>query len=281
MRSKIFTYYWAASFIFFLLACRTTKTNVSTVDPSKYTVVTKTKIVEVDNLGHLYVVDDRNTISHYSPDMAPRHEYKDRRFGEVTTLDVTNPLKIVAFSNDLNRVKVLDNTLSEIESIDLSQKFVDITACGSSNDGNLWVYDAIQFKLVKVDKSGNKILESSNVHDFGMQATHITDIKERGNHVILCDRDKGFFVFDNFGQFRHSYPVNDRVRYFQHDGQEIMYYTTTGLKSYNLSLKERRMVGIPIEGDLTDRKYVISHGGSFYDIRPDGIIYIKGTAKTN
>lgn len=70
---------------------------------------------------------------------------------------------------------------------------MDVSACGVTNDGHLWIYDPTQFKLIKISDTGVSVLETSNVNDFGMVNVKITDIREKGNYVILCDRSKGFY----------------------------------------------------------------------------------------
>ncbi len=233
-------------------------------------------IVEVDNLGRLYLVDEGNNIINYTPDLKEQYRYANKRSGQVSSIDVTNPLKIVSFSNDFNQVVFLDNTLSVISELNLSEKFADISACGASNDGNLWVYDPTQFKMFKINDRGSVLFETSNVNDVGITNVNITDIKERGNYVIMCDRDKGFFVFDNMGQYMYQYEASN-IKSFQFDGRSIFYFTNTGLKSYSIKFKEKLMISYPFDISRQDLKYVVYNSGDFYEVYQTGINIRKST----
>ncbi|MBP9198171.1 MAG: hypothetical protein KBF35_10910 [Saprospiraceae bacterium] len=264
-----------------LVSSCASKKNIPNVIPSvveKYDIAVQTIFAEVDNLGRLYVLDDKNRIINYKPDLTEQYRFANTRSGQVTTLDVTNPLKVVAFYDDFNQVKVLDNTLSIINELNLADKFADISACGVTNDGHLWVFDPVQFKLIKINDSGVKVMESSNVNDFGMVDVKITDIREKGNFVVLCDRNKGFYIFDNLGQYLYFFESKD-IKSFQFDGRNIYYYTSTGLKSYSVKFKERLILGVPIDVNKSGLKYILYNAGEFIEVNQNGLNVIRSKAK--
>ena len=261
-----------------LISSCTTKKDVAAVAPRDvFQLNVKPAIVEVDNLGRLYLVDEGNNIINYTPELKEQYRYANKRSGQVSSLDVTNPLKVVSFSNDFNQVLYLDNTLSVISELNLSEKFADISACGTSNDGNLWVYDPTQFKMMKINDQGSILLETSNVNDVGITNVNITDIKERGNYVIMCDREKGFYVFDNMGQYMYHYEAKG-IKSIQFDGRNIYYFTNTGLKSYSIKFKEKVMISYPFDMSRQDLKYVVYSSGDIYEVYQTGINVLK-TAK--
>lgn len=264
-----------------LVSSCASKKNIPNVIPSvveKYDIAVQPIFAEVDNLGRLYVLDDKNRIINYKPDLTEQYRFANTRSGQVTTLDVTNPLKVVAFYDDFNQVKVLDNTLSIINELNLADKFADISACGVTNDGHLWVFDPVQFKVIKINDSGVKVMESSNVNDFGMVDVKITDIREKGNFVVLCDRNKGFYIFDNLGQYLYFFESKD-IKSFQFDGRNIYYYTSTGLKSYSVKFKERLILGVPIDVNKSGLKYILYNAGEFIEVNQNGLNVIRSKAK--
>lgn len=258
-----------------------TKKNLPSVVSSvvdRYDIAVQPIFAEVDNLGRIYVLDDKNRIINYKPDLTEQYRFANTRSGQVSTLDVTNPLKVVAFYDDFNQVKVLDNTLSIINELNLADKFADISACGVTNDGHLWVFDPVQFKLIKINDAGVKVMESSNVNDFGMVDVKITDIREKGNFVVLCDRNKGFYIFDNLGQYLYFFESKD-IKSFQFDGRNIYYYTSTGLKSYSVKFKERLILGVPIDVNKSGLKYILYNAGEFIEVNQNGLNVIRSKAK--
>ncbi|MBL0026934.1 MAG: hypothetical protein IPO98_18960 [Saprospiraceae bacterium] len=253
---------------------KTTKDNITKEDV--FQIQVKPFMAEVDNLGRIYVVDDKNRIINYKPDFTEQYRFADKKSGFISRIDVSNPLRIIVFYDDFNKVKILDNTLSIISELDLGDKFSDVTACTVTNDGNLWIYDPVQFKLIKIRDNGSVIFESSNVNDFGMTDVQIYDIREKGNYVVLCDKQKGFYIFDNLGQYQYQYEASD-IKHFQFDGRNINYFTGTGMKSYSVKFKERMLIGTPFASGKPGLKYVIYSGGDFYEINENGINVVKAS----
>ena len=254
-------------------SCAVKKATV-TDDSPKFKIPVALKSAEVDNLGKLYVVDSRNHLINYDVDGKELFRFATSKSGNITTVDVTDPLRTVVFYDDFNQVKILDNTLTVVSELDLSDKFADITACGASNDGHLWIFDPVQFRLIKIKTSGEKILESVNVNDVGMVGVQIRYIREKNNVVLLCDPQKGFYVFDNLGQYIFHQEVSD-VKAFQFDGRNITYYTPTGLKRYNLVRKERQLIGFPLEMKAEGLQYIYYQGGDYYEINAKGINILR------
>ena len=117
-------------------SCTSKKSIPTTItsDVSVFDIAVQPVFAEVDNLGRIYVVDDKNRIINYKPDLTEQYRFASAKSGQVTTLDVTNPLKIVAFYNDFNQVKVLDNTLSIISEMNLADKFTYIYSWWVNNE---------------------------------------------------------------------------------------------------------------------------------------------------
>lgn len=266
---------WTLSLI--LIGCSASKKVQSNNNDAKpnYQIEVNTRLAEVDNLGRLYVVDDRNRLINYKPDLTEQYQFADKKSGLISTIDVTNPLRIIVFYDDFNKINILDNTLSLITDVVLVDKFADVSAAAVTNDGNLWVYDPVQFKLIKIDDSGSKILETSNVNDFGMQYVKIESIREKGNYVVLCDKGQGFYIFDNLGQYQFHYAAND-IKHWNFDGRNINYFTSTGLKNFSVKYKERIMIGTPFGVTSPEVMYIIWSGGDYFEINKNGINVVRG-----
>ncbi len=231
----------------------------------------QSRLVEVDHLGQLYVADQKNRIVRLSPMLKEMYSYANNRQGQVTGLDASNPLQILAFYDDFNQIKVLDNTLSLIWEMSLESISPDISACGNSNDGNIWVFDPVRLRLVKVNREGTIINETSNLADVGMAGCQISAIREKANVVLLCDPSRGFYFFDNLGQYQYHFQASD-ILAFQFDGRFITYYTPTGLKRYSLVFKDRTLLGYPLDLAHPTMKYILMNKDGFYAVYGDGIL---------
>jgi hypothetical protein len=234
----------------------------------------KPRLADIDNLGRIYVVDEKNTIINYRPDFTEMYRYANNRKGQISSVDLTNPLKVVVFYDDFNHVKIFDNTLTLITELDLADKFADVTAAAASNDGNLWIYDPVQFKIIKISENGSQILETANVNDFGMHQLRASGIKEKNNILVLCDPGKGFYFFDNLGQYLFHYAVTGIV-HFQFDGSSIIYYTSEGLFSFSVKTKEKYAWDISDTKKTDALKYVMVHDNILYMVNRFGIEKVK------
>ncbi|MBK9151697.1 MAG: hypothetical protein IPM26_12185 [Saprospiraceae bacterium] len=120
----------------------------SGINPSEIEV--NVFLAEIDKLGNLYVVTDKNILIKYDKNNREKYRYANKRSGRITQLDVSNPLKILLFFDDFNYLLVLDATLTEVIDFKIEDfGMTDITAAAIANDDNYWVYDPVQFRLLK------------------------------------------------------------------------------------------------------------------------------------
>src|SRR5262245_40477512 len=67
----------------------------------------------VDNLGNIYVLSNANQLKKLSPAGDSLAVFNDvRRFGKVSFVDVTNPLKIVVYYREFTTIIELDRFLN-------------------------------------------------------------------------------------------------------------------------------------------------------------------------
>jgi hypothetical protein len=240
------------------------------VNVPDYDINADVRIAEADHLGNIFIVTDDNLLVKFDHTNQEKYRYANKRSGAITHLDVTNPLKILVFFDDFNYLLILDNTLTEITDLRLEDHgFMDISAAAIANDDNYWVYDPVQFNLVKVNNRGISLVRTSNTNDFGMAGCVVSSIREAGNFVVLMDKEKGFYIFDNLGQFVKYYGASG-IRYFQFDGRTIFYSTSFGLFGINLRMAEEKMItALPTDYEsypkylletASDRIYVFSKG---------------------
>ncbi|KXK37953.1 MAG: hypothetical protein J5I52_03050 [Saprospiraceae bacterium] len=266
---------WSVIAVITSLGCSTTHAFQSKSDSGaadrKLDLLLDIRMVEMDNLDNIFVVDAKNRLIKFDKNFNEKYRFANNKNGLIKSIDVSNPLKIVVFYDDFNHIKILDNTLSLINELDMQLPLMDISACAMSNDGQLWVYDPIQFKLLKIDDHGRVLSETSNVADYGMKNVKIGGIMERDNYVVLCDYSSGFYVFDNLGQYLFRFEAG-RIRHFQLDGDLILYNTDAGLETFSLKHQERQSITIPELPQSEALIYVLYHSGAFFGIYREGII---------
>ncbi len=164
----------------------------------------------VDNLGNIYLITNNNQVKKLNPNGDSAGVFNDvKRFGKISYVDVTNPLKILVYYKDFSSILVLDRFLSVQNTIDLrKQNILQATAIGLSYDNNIWVFDELDSKIKKIDETGKVLLESADMRQSLDETPSPAAIIDDSKSLYLYDNKLGWFVFDYYGAFRnkHSFP---------------------------------------------------------------------------
>lgn len=163
---------------------------------------------KVDRLGNVYYIDTKNTLNKYEPKINRITKYADLKNGKITSIDVSNPLRIVVFYEDQASVKFLDINLTEINSFQIRNNYVEgwISLVASSNNNGLWMYDNINRKLLKLGEQLNTQFSTGDLYLILSKKITPNAIVEFSDELFLCDSTNGIFVFDLFGGYKKSIP---------------------------------------------------------------------------
>lgn len=215
--------------------------------PSKLDITERIDQVEIDNLQNIFILTIDDRILRYNSDLELKFEYRNGSIGDIVSIDATNPQKIICFVADFNRILVLDNTLAEIEMLDLSTtEYLDVTAVARSNDNKLWLFDPVNQVLVKIDNLGEEVFKSNRLSDYNLGEVNPTIIQEKDNKVAVVDEELGILIFDNFGQFLKLVPETD-LDHIQMFGDYIFFSQHGEFYQYHLALYEKQ--SFEIDGD--------------------------------
>src|SRR5947209_6034264 len=111
----------------------------------------------IDNLDNLYIISSEGQIRKFDPNGDSLGVYSQvQHFGNLYSLDVSNPLKLLLFYKDYSTIVVLDRYLAGRGVLDLRRyNILQPAAIGLSYDNNIWIYDEYDNKLKKMDEQGN------------------------------------------------------------------------------------------------------------------------------
>lgn len=158
-------------------------------------------MLRVDDFENIYLLDKANTLSKFNRKQQLMFQYSFNGLGEFSEIDVSNPQKLLLFFADFQIALFLDNTLSEINRLNLEDlSFWNITGICMSPDNYIWIYDPVNFKLIKLDEDGREIY-SSNEYYFG-KFENAVQLHLCANAFYTIAYTKNLYhVFDNFGSF--------------------------------------------------------------------------------
>lgn len=145
-----------------------------------------------DMLGFDYYVKNNGL---YKQKLTEKWEYKNLSLGEITSIDIINPLKTVVFYKDFNHAVLLDNQLSEITKINLSDHNIMGITCSMASGNRLWVYDDLSNNLLLLDYL-NKKITTINQPFKNTFRYYNSDY----NNWYRITQDHQIYAYDNYGR---------------------------------------------------------------------------------
>lgn len=196
----------------------------------------------VDNLGNIYIINRGNQLKKINLNGDSLGIFNDvRQYGKVSSIDATNPLKILLFYKDYGNVVVLDRFLNVRNTISLRKaRILQVSAISQSYDNGVWLYDEQDAKLKKINNEGNIIDQSADFRLFMDAVPSPVYIIDQDKLVYLYDPEKGLYIFDYFGTLRNKVALVGWQDFQVLDGKVFGRKKTT-IEQYQpgtLSLKE-------------------------------------------
>ena len=232
------------SYLFILLTficCSPTKNITEDNNTPSEPIIPLYKMIELDKLGQLYAIDKQNNITLFKGDKITKwYEYSNNRLGNISTVDVSNPQKILVFYRDFQTIVLLDNTLTEVKRLNLlDMGHTDIHAACSSIDNGIWIADMDGAQLLKISQNGTLVIEGYNFRDENWGSFSTLKLREKGGSVFMGTDMPAVLQFDNFGAFIFRHDIGWQNEFTISNEGEIYYYDQTGISAYNTKLKAR------------------------------------------
>jgi hypothetical protein len=162
--------------------------------------------VYADNLLNIYTVNASNQIKKYNSKGDSVAVYNNlTQYGNISSVDVTNGLKVIVYCKDFGIVNILDRFLRPINTINLRQQnILQASAVILSYDGFIWVFDEVDFKIKKIDEKGKVLVETPDCRIVFPQFKAPVKIIDTDGILYLYEPSTGFLVFDYYGAFKQQ-----------------------------------------------------------------------------
>ncbi|KFB01798.1 hypothetical protein IA57_02680 [Mangrovimonas yunxiaonensis] len=231
-----------------------------------HTPIQSAELLAIDNFETRYHVTN-NTL--YKTTETATLSYHNFQLGNLTTINVFNPLKTVLFYKDFNTVILLDNRLSEIFKIDFNtiQPYKNILLASPGNDNHLWLFNlntqAVERFDFKHQETKAKTLPINDtpldlISDYNycwlLTETHLYKYNYFGSLVYKIE-NKGYKAIKQFngrlfvlkGNTLLTYLENDNtfalietpdllIKQFFVTGESLYLYTDKTLSKFHLKL---------------------------------------------
>ena len=183
------------SLIFFLFTSVLSSQNVvATLESSR--TLDADYFMGKDPLENIYYVKN-NTLFKKSEKLTLN--YQNPNLGRLSSVDITNPFKIILFYKDFNTVVILDNNLNpHLAAIGLGS--VNYALVSFASENNLWLYSTENNMLELFDYQLNQTRITSQPLYFYHADFIATEILSTNQYVYLVGRE-GILVFNQYGSF--------------------------------------------------------------------------------
>ncbi len=232
MAVNSFTY--RLSFVFLLILC----VSFTADDTLKnlYTIKSKADFFTTDNFGNTYLVK-ADEIRKYNPQGDLLKMFSAKSLGKITSVDASNPLRVLVFYKDFASVLFVDDLLSQngdvINLLDLSLEQSDVV-CNSFNNG-LWLFNRQNTNLVRLDDDLHTKVNTGNLNNLLGITLKPNFLLEYDGYIYLNNPAEGILVFDIYGTYFKTITLKN-LSHFQVKENLLLYFLGGELKSYNLKL---------------------------------------------
>jgi len=204
--------------------------------------------VYADHLGNVYLVN-KWTITRLNEKFEKEFIYNNPTVGNITYLNVFNPLNVLVYFEDYNQYVFLDNKLNPNlnEFVPANAGYYDVQLAATFDNNNLWFYDQVSDKIYKWSLTQNKVESAS------LQINPLSGNVERPNYlyatlknVYLNIPDIGILVFDNFGSYQRTIPIAGLKSFFL-SNSSMVFINDLNLEWFNDFTKQSAQRKLPLE----------------------------------
>lgn len=205
----------------------------------------KSNFFTTDNLANIYLVKEDELIK-YLPSGKIFGRYSNLKLGSISTVDATNPLKILVYYKDFQQIVFLDNQLSQnSDVVPLERLGFEQTSlvCASTNN-SFWIYSKHNNELLRFNENSKKIAATGNLKQILQTNINPNVMKEYNGYLYLNSPETGIYVFDMFGTFSKIISIKN-LQQFQVNENIVYYQKDSVFCSYNFTLFDEACKTIP------------------------------------
>lgn len=237
-----------------------------------FSIKTSCDYFQVDNLGNIYTVKEDELIK-FLPNGKLFARYSNLTLGNISHIDVTNPLKILLYYRDYQQIIFLDDQLSvnsdKVALEQLGYEQTDLVCAGNNN--SFWIYNKQNNELLRFNESSNKIAATGNLKQVLRTNINPNFMLEQNGFLYLNCPDAGIYVFDIFGAFSKVISIPN-MKTFQVSEQIIYYQKDSTLCSYNFKLFDKACKTLPNHRFKPSVKFF---RGNIYSAYSDSLVIEK------
>lgn len=233
-------------------------------------LTTPPQTVSIDRQGHFYVASQRGDIDKYDKAGNLLYHFSPSKNGNVTLIEAWQGLRVFCYYQDFQQYLFLDRFLNSSELYRLPSQVNSFSLLVTlSGDDNLWLIDAQNLSLKKIDLPTNEMIIDTPLNlNVPSSEYHFSHMREYQNRLFISDPGQGVLVFDRFGNFTELMELKG-INYFSFLQNELYYLKGNKVMFvdvYNQNKKEIELADLSYQFVLMENSLVICFANDKIDI---------------
>jgi hypothetical protein len=186
-----------------------------------------------DHMGNIYHFHSGDLVR-YDNNGNQNGIFSSREYGDITSVDVTNPMKVLVVYGDFSRAVVLDKGFAANSSFSMTlADGVPYQLIASSFEGGYWVFDPMRRKLLRLNEQLMVVSEGTDLRQVSADPIEPVQITDTGKWLLIRDKGNAIRVFDRYGTYFKTIETEGggglHVR-----NQEVLVKSGTSMVSYEI-----------------------------------------------
>lgn len=224
----------------------------------------------LDNYGNLYAISG-NSLSKFNSNGEKLSSFTRFEWGEISSINVQNPMKIMVFYQESGIILFLDENLNPLsEEINLfDNQYNTISLAAYSTANKIYLFDPTNQDLILMDFYFREI-SRTHIPFSNFNPTQIYTIKE--SFIAMQLPEQGIFIFDSFGNFDRKiailtpHPIlfqESEISYIEKEKWIHYYFQTLQKEEEEINLPHKNIIRIM---QFQNKRFVLEGNGTLTSI---------------
>jgi hypothetical protein len=163
-----------------------------------------------DILGNIYIIHGSELLK-YNDKVELCCTFSDKTYGEISSVDTRDPLRILLFYKPFGVIRLLDNKLAEQSVIELRKlEITDPSLVCTSETQGIWVYDNATSRLYKFDASLQPVGLTNDLRQDINRTITPSFMAESDYWLVMLDKNS-LLIFDKMGSYFKPLPLPETL----------------------------------------------------------------------
>jgi len=203
------------------------------------------ELFSADQFGNIYTVSGTEFIK-LDVEGQKLFSYSTPLFGDISQVNVFDPLNPYLFYRDANQMVVTDNRLNEALRFNFSEHgYFDVRFLALAGQGLIWFYDQATDKLYQLNPNDGSVSNQSvNITQLTNTENQPTELVSTVGKLYLNIPETGILEFSAVGAFKRKLPLKE-VKSFDVAGNYLVALRGDQLIQFNLETSAVQKLLLP------------------------------------